>query len=120
MVAGTGRRDQALTLVDQAISSAKQNGTHFLMSEIVRIKADVLSQFKGRDPKEIEALLQSAIDVAAKQNASLPALRAATSLARFLTGQRRGSEARALLEPHSALIASLAGTAEGISATELT
>jgi predicted ATPase len=119
-VARTGRRDQALTLLDHAIDSAKQNGTHFLLSEIVRIKADVLSRVKGRNSQEIEALLRTAIDIAARQNASLPALRAATSLARLLTGRRRRSEARAILEPHATLIAGLAGTADGMSAIELT
>jgi predicted ATPase len=119
VVGGTGRRDRALSLLDEAIDSAKQNGTHFLLSEILRTKAEVLAQAKDRSLKEIEALLLAAIDIAVKQNAPLPALRAATSLARSLTDRRRRSEASAVLKPHAELIATLAGTPDGISAIEL-
>ena len=119
MVGGTGRRDRALSLLDEAIDSAKQNGTHFLLSEILRTKAEVLAQAKDRNLKEIEALLLAAIDIAVKQNAPLPALRAATSLARSLTDRRRRSEARAVLKPHAELIATLTGTPDAISAIEL-
>jgi predicted ATPase len=118
VVGDTGQRDRALSLLDQAIVSAKQNGTHFLLSEILRTKAEFLAQAKDRNSKEIEALLRGAIDIAAKQNAPLPALRAATSLARFLTDRRRRSEARALLKPYAELIATLTGTPDGASAIE--
>jgi predicted ATPase len=120
VVGGTGQRDRALSLLDQAIVSAKQNGTHFLLSEILRTKAEFLAQAKDRNSKEIEALLRNAIDIAAKQNAPLPALRAATGLARFLTDRRRRSEARALLKPYAELIATLTGTPDGASAIEFT
>ena len=119
-LAGADRRDAALRVLDQAIGSAMQNGTHFLLSEIVRIKGEVLAQAKDRNATEIESLLRSAVDIATEQNAPLPALRAATGLARFLTDQRRRPEARAVLEPHSALIASLAGTRDAVSAAEVT
>jgi DNA-binding SARP family transcriptional activator/predicted ATPase len=119
-LAGAGRRDWALHVLDQAIGSAMQNGTHFLLSEIVRIKGEVLAQAKDRDAQEIESLLRRAVDIAAEQNAPLPALRAATGLARFLAGQRRRAEARVVLESHATLIATLAGTRDAASAAELT
>jgi predicted ATPase len=119
-LAGAGRRDRALHVLDQAVGSAMRNGAHFLLSEIVRIKGEVLAQAKDRNAKEIESLLRSAVDIAVGQNAPLPALRATTALARFLAGQRRRAEARAVLEPHATLIASLAGTRDAASAAELT
>jgi predicted ATPase len=115
--AGAGR-DGALQIVDQAIGSAMQNGSHFLLSEILRIKGEVLAQMKDRNSMEIESLLRSAVHTAAGQNASLPALRAATSLARFLSRQQRRAEAHAVLEPHATLIANLAGTQDAALAAE--
>jgi hypothetical protein len=68
--------------------------------------------------KQIESLLRSAVHTAAEQNAPLPALRAATSLARFLSSQQRRAEAHAVLQPHATLIASLAGTQDATWAAE--
>jgi predicted ATPase len=119
VVSSTGQRDRALPLLDQAIGSAKQNGTYFLLSEVLRSKAEVLARAKDHDSREIEALLRAAIDIATKQNAPLPALRAATSLARSLSDRKRRSEARALLKPYAELIATLTGTPDGASAIEL-
>src|SRR5262249_52505273 len=100
------------------IASAMKNGSQFLLSEILRIKGEVLARMKDRNSKEIESLLRSAAHTATEQNALLPALRAATSLARFLSSRRRRAEARAVLEPHAKMIASLAGTQETAWATE--
>jgi len=119
VVSSTGQRNRALSLLDQAIGSAKQNGTHFLLSEVLRTKAEVLAQAKDHNSREIEALLGAAIDIATKQNAPLPALRATTSLARSLSDRKRRPEARALLKPYAELIATLTGTRDGASAIEL-
>ena len=53
-LASAGRRDRALQMLDQSIGGAMQNGSHFLLSEILRTKGEVLSQAKDRNPKEIE------------------------------------------------------------------
>ena len=95
-----------------------QNGSHFLLSEVLRIKGEVLARMKDRNSKQIESLLRSAVHTAAEQNAPLPALRAATSLARFLSNQQRRAEAHAVLQPHATLIASLAGTQDATWAAE--
>jgi len=65
-LAGAGQRDRALGLIEMAIGSAMRSGSHFLLSELMRTKADVLSLARDHDPQEIEALLRSAVDVAAK------------------------------------------------------
>ena len=119
-LADAGQKDRALDTLEQATASAMENGTHFLLSEIVRTKAEVLAQQQDRNSKEIEALFRSAIDIATKQNAPLPALRAATSWARFLTRQRRRAQARIVLQPYAQLIVSLAGSRDAQLAAELT
>jgi predicted ATPase len=69
VVSSTGQRDRALSLLDQAIGSAKQSGTHFLLSEVLRSKAEVLAQAKDHNSREIDELLRGAIDIAT-QNAT--------------------------------------------------
>jgi predicted ATPase len=118
-LAAAGQIDRALDVLDQATASAMKNGTHFLLSEILRTEAEVLAQQKDHDAKEVEALFRSAIEVATKQNAALPALRAATAWARSLTRQRRRAQARTILEPYGQLIASLAGSRDAASAADL-
>lgn len=118
-LAGAGQKDRALDVLNQATASAMQDGTHFLLSEIVRTKAEVLAQLKDSDTREVEALFRSAIEIATKQNAPLPALRVATGWARFLVRQRRRAQARTVLAPYAQLIASLAGSRDAASAAEL-
>src|SRR5262249_492619 len=99
------------------IRGAMQNGSHFLLSELVRTKAEILSWAKDHDVREVETLLQ--IDIAEQQHALVPALRSAISMARIMSHRRRGVEARDMLAPYASLIASLAGTREAAAATEL-
>jgi predicted ATPase len=64
-LAGSGR-DGALQILDQAIGSAMQNGSHFLLSEVLRIKGEVLVLMKDRNSKQIESLFRSAVRTAAE------------------------------------------------------
>ena len=118
-LAGAGQRDRALATLEEATAGAMQNGTHFLLSEVVRTRACVLAEAKDCDAKEVEALFRGALDIATKQNAPLPALRAATGLARFLVRQRRKGQARTLLAPYAQLIASLPDTPDAVAAAQL-
>jgi predicted ATPase len=118
-LAYTGQKDRAMELLAAATGIARQNGSHFLLSEVVRTKAELLAQLKGHDAKEVEALFRSAIEIATKQNAPLPALRAATCWARFLIHKRRRAQARTVLEPYAQLIANLAGSRDAALAAEL-
>jgi tetratricopeptide (TPR) repeat protein len=118
-LAGAGQYDRALEMLDKATSSARLNGTHLLLSEIVRTKAEVLAEQKDGDAKQIEELFRSAIAIATRQNAPLPALRAATGWARALRRQGRRAEARAILEPYAPLLVSLGGSRDAAAAAEL-
>jgi predicted ATPase len=117
--AAAGDLNRALEVLDQAIANANQSGSHFLLSEIVRTKAEVVVQGKDYDANEVEALFRCAIEIATRQNAALPALRAATGWARLLTRRRRKAQARIVLEPYAQLISSLAGSPDAASAAEL-
>jgi DNA-binding SARP family transcriptional activator/predicted ATPase len=118
-LASSGQRSRALDLLEEAIRSAMRNGSHFMLSELLRTKAEILSLTKDRNTPEIEMLFRSAIDMAQKQNALMLALRSATSLARILRQHKRRAEARDVLAPYANLIASLAGSRDAASAAEL-
>lgn len=118
-LAATGEQNRALEVLDQAIANANENGSHFLLSEIVRAKAEVVARGRHYDAGEVEALFRSAVEIATRQKASLLALRAATGWARLLTRQRKKAQARIVLEPYAQLIAGLAGSKDAASATEL-
>jgi predicted ATPase len=117
-VAGIGDCSSALSLIEEATTSADRNGSHFQLSELLRIKAEILSQPKNYDQSAIDALLSQAIDIAHRQGAKLLALRAATSMAQLLVRRKRNRRAAAVLSPYSELIGSLAGTVEAQAAAE--
>ena len=96
------------------------DGSKDRTAEIVRAKAEILTRGKDCDDEEVEGLFRSAVEIATKQNALLPALRAATGCARFLTDRRQGSQARAVLAPYAQLIGGLAGSPDAAAAAELT
>jgi predicted ATPase len=118
-LAGAGQRDRAISMVGHAIDSARQNGSQLLLSEIVRTKAEMVAQRKDRDDKEVEALFRSAVEMATKQGAPLPGLRAATGWARFLVQRRQRAQARAVLQPYAHLIAGLDSNPDATAAAEL-
>jgi DNA-binding SARP family transcriptional activator len=118
-LASAGQREGALAALKEASASAMHNGTHFLLSEVVRAKACVLTATKDGDAQEIDALFRSALDIATRQKAPLPALRVATDWARYLMRQRRKAQARAVLAPYAELVANLSGSPDGVAAARL-
>lgn len=96
-LAALGRRDRALTTVEQAIAIAADGGERWSESEAYRIKGEILGQ--SGDRHEAEACFLTAIDVAVSQAAKSFELRAATSLARLWRDHGKSAEARALLAP---------------------
>jgi DNA-binding SARP family transcriptional activator len=118
-LASAGQRNRAIATLEDATASATHNGTHFLLSEVVRTKACLLAETKDGDAMEIDALFRSALDIATHQNAPLPALRVATDWARFLIRQRRKAQARAVLAPYTQLVANLPNTPDGVAAARV-
>jgi predicted ATPase len=107
VIAKKGDTSRALELLEESIQNALRNGAHFQFSELLRLKAETLSQINDSEIEKIDSLFREAIDFAMQQKAILPAFRAATGRARFLTAHRRLAEAEEVLAPFTDLVARL-------------
>ena len=117
--AQSGDPKRALAAVDEALGSARRNGAHFQLSEMLRVKAEVTSRSKGSDGAQIETLFRTAVETARGQGALVPELRAATSYARYLAERKRRTEAADLLLPYAGLISDVKGSVDAKAAAEL-
>ncbi len=90
--------DEALAVLDQAIAQVGSAGESFDVAELFRVKGHILGS-AGTDAEAAETCLRQALDWARRQGALSWELRAATSLARLLSGQDRSRDAMALLQP---------------------
>jgi predicted ATPase/DNA-binding winged helix-turn-helix (wHTH) protein len=95
----TGRGDEALNTIDEAIALVEHNEDLFGMPELLRIKADILVSAQPADPVRAEGLLIQSLEMARRQSALAWELRTATSLARLWLTQGRFGEARDVLAP---------------------
>jgi predicted ATPase/DNA-binding winged helix-turn-helix (wHTH) protein len=95
----TGRGDEALNTIDEAIALVAHNEDLFGMPELLRIKADILVSAQPADPVRAEGLLIQSLEMARQQSALAWELRTATSLARLRLTQHRFGEARDVLAP---------------------
>jgi predicted ATPase/DNA-binding winged helix-turn-helix (wHTH) protein len=95
----TGRGDEALNTIDEAIALVEHNEDLFGMPELLRIKADILVSAQPADPVRAERLLIQSLEMARQQSALAWELRTATSLARLRLTQGRFGEARDVLAP---------------------
>lgn len=96
-----GRADQpeaGLAEVERALATANRGGERFQISEMLRVKGDLLATMSKSNQSKAQACYREAIAAADKQGAKFPKLRAATSLARLLAGKRGAAEARAVLQ----------------------
>jgi DNA-binding SARP family transcriptional activator/predicted ATPase len=99
-----GKPEAGLREIDRALAIANRHGGNFQRSEILRLQGDLLAMLSKARLPEAEACYRQAIEVADKQGAKLPKLRAATSLAQLLAGKGEPARARALLRPtHDAI-----------------
>jgi class 3 adenylate cyclase/predicted ATPase len=92
-----GRIGEAFEAIAEALNLIAQNDERWWEAEVYRLHGELLLQGDPSDPTEGLAALQSAIEVARKQDAKSLELRATTSLARLLDRQGNRSEARAIL-----------------------
>ena len=110
---------KALATIGAAIESAERNGARFQLSELLRMRADVLARGRYSDSDEVERTFRAAIESARSQGALMPELRAATSLAGYLAETERRSEARELLRSYSDFIRTTPGCTDIDAAAEL-
>ena len=66
-------------------------------AELYRIRGELLLAVSAEHQDEAEACLRRALDIARRQQAKSPELRATMSLVRLLDNQRKREEARAML-----------------------
>jgi tetratricopeptide (TPR) repeat protein len=98
-LAATGRDDEALDTIDQAIARVEHNRNLVSRPELLRVKAEILISAKNPDLLQAEHLLSEALDLASVQSCLGWELRIATSLAKLWVMQGRHDEARAVLAP---------------------
>jgi predicted ATPase/class 3 adenylate cyclase len=97
-LAQAGQPEAGLAEIDRALATANQRGARFQISEILRLRGDVLLMVSKSNRAEAQACYRESIEAADKQGARLPKLRSTMSLARLLAGQRGAADARATLQ----------------------
>ncbi|HEY6734860.1 MAG TPA: winged helix-turn-helix domain-containing protein [Roseiarcus sp.] len=97
-LAGTGRLDEALVALDDAMVADRAGGRGWYAPELLRIKGEVLLQ-KAADQSAMAAddCFNQAAEMAREQGALFWELRVALSIARWRVSQGRRHEARAPL-----------------------
>jgi adenylate cyclase len=89
-----GRVEEGLEALTRALEVMHSTGEGFYEAEVHRLKGELLLK---QDASEARICLQRAIEVARKQDARSPELRATTSFARLLAREGRHGEARTML-----------------------
>ncbi len=97
----TGRAQEGLAVLAEALATAHQTGEHWYDAELYRLKGgltlEALEPGASASNSESEACFQAAIAIARRQEAKLFELRAVMSLARLLLRQGKRAEARTQL-----------------------
>jgi DNA-binding SARP family transcriptional activator/predicted ATPase len=90
--AQVGQPAEGLATLEKAFALVEQTGERHSEAELCRVRAELL--LMGGDDMQAEASLQTAIDIARRQQARSWGLRAATTLARLWQQQGRRDRAR--------------------------
>lgn len=93
----SGRIADAEGHVDEGLSYIGRTGERWVLSELLRIKGELVLARKGGDLEDAVKHLKHAIDTAQEQRARLWELRAVTVFAKVLLDQRKCHEAREAL-----------------------
>lgn len=93
----SGRHQDGLTTIDDAIAMAEKTGEGYSESELHRVKGVLLLQRSPADERESETCFLRALDIARRRGAKSLELRAATSLGRLWQSTGKTTEARDLL-----------------------
>ena len=109
-LAMTGRIDEALVTIDDAIAEAESRGEPFDMPELLRVKGYLLASSSPPDERGAEAWLARSAACARRQGALAWELRTATTLARLRPG---------MPEARSELAAVYAQFTEGMETADL-
>jgi predicted ATPase len=94
---GTGRFDDGLNALTEALAAADEHENRAFEAETYRLKGELLLKQDASNITEAQSCFERAIEVARKQSAKSLELRATTSLARLFATQGRREKARAML-----------------------
>jgi DNA-binding SARP family transcriptional activator/predicted ATPase len=94
-----GKPEAGLVEIERALAAVNQHGGRFQLSEMLRLKGELLATRQLAQRNEALATLHEAVALAQRQGASLPGLRAALSLARQLAATGDIQNAYAVLQP---------------------
>ncbi|SPE33999.1 hypothetical protein SBA2_820010 [Acidobacteriia bacterium SbA2] len=92
-----GRVEEGLVAVDEGMAASRAHNERWWDAELHRLRGELLLA-GGADSSDIEAAYRRAIEIARSQQARALELRAATSLVRQHSGQRRAGKALHLLQ----------------------
>jgi predicted ATPase len=95
--AETGRLDEGLSTLTEALVAADEHENRAFEVEVHRLKGELLLRKDDPYAAQAQGCFQRAIEIARKQSAKSLELRATTSLAWLLAKQGRRDEARAML-----------------------
>jgi predicted ATPase len=93
----TGRLDEGLSALREALAIADEHENRFYEAEIHRLKGELLLKQDDSNAAEAQNCFERAVEVARGQSAKSLELRATVSLARLLANPGRGDEAHAML-----------------------
>jgi predicted ATPase/class 3 adenylate cyclase len=94
---GTGRFDDGLNALTEAMAAAEEHGIRHYEPEMHRLKGELLLSQDHSKTTEAQSCFQRAIEIARNQSAKSLELRATMSLARLLAKRGRRDGARAML-----------------------
>jgi DNA-binding SARP family transcriptional activator/predicted ATPase len=94
-----GQPEAGLAEIDRALCAANRRGARFQLSEMLRLKGELLAAHSHAAMAQAQACFREAIVTAQSQGASLPLLRAAISLARLGAENGDAANSRSVLEP---------------------
>jgi predicted ATPase len=91
--------ETALEYLDEALATIEETGERWHEAEAHRLRGELLLSLPTAETGVAESSFRKAIDVARRQQAKWPELRAAASLARLWAGQGEREKAQDLLAP---------------------
>ena len=95
----TGQLAEGMTLVDETIRGVEVNGDLCYMSELLRVKGNLLLSMPQARRDGAEMCFMQSVELSRRQGARAWELRAAVDMASLLAAQARTESARTLLQP---------------------
>jgi class 3 adenylate cyclase/predicted ATPase len=89
-----GRFEEAIAAIAEGLKQAHETSARFNEAELYRLKGEILLSIDTTAAEDAERCFRHAIEIARRQSAKSPELRATMSLSRLLSGQGKREDAR--------------------------